>query len=179
MYALDPNAPSFQALRRLWEHDPEAQPLIALASALSRDSALAGTATAILGTRIGDMVTADELAGAVNETYPGAYSEAVANKIGRNAASTWTQAGHLAGRVTKTRVRVNPRPASVAYALFLASLEGREGELLFDALPVRAQDAPPHALREVARDAARRGWLDFRSIGGVTEVGFDYLVGSA
>jgi hypothetical protein len=123
---------------------------------------------------IGAIVTADDLAAAVAEDYTN-YSTAVANKIGRNAASTWTQAGHLRGRTRKTRQRAMPRPASVAYALYLASLEGWEGERLFEALPVVAQDAPGHALKELARDASRRGWLDFRSIGSVTEIGFSYL----
>ena len=30
-------------------------------------------------------------------------------------------------------------------------------------------------LKELAREASRRGWLDFRSIGNVTEIGFSYL----
>jgi hypothetical protein len=172
LYVLDDTEPSFAALRKLWPHDREAQPLIALSSGLIRDPALRGTATAVLRADIGASVTADDLAAAVGEAYPGSYSDAVAHKVGRNAASTWTQSGHLLGRARKTRSRANPRPASVAYALFLASLEGREGDFLFEALPVRAQDAPVHALKELAREASRRGWLEYRSIGNVTEIGF-------
>ncbi|MCC6224161.1 MAG: DUF1819 family protein [Thermoleophilia bacterium] len=175
LYALDADEPPFRALRRLWNHDTDAQPLIALASALARDPALRGTATAVLRTPVDTHVTADDLAAAVTDAYPGSYSDSVAHKIGRNAASTWTQSGHLAGRARKTRTRAQARPASVAYALFLASLEGREGDLLFEALPVQAQDAPKHVLKELAREASRRGWLDFRSIGTVTEIGFTYL----
>ena len=120
-------------------------------------------------------MTADQLADALNDEYPSSYSPSTAHKIGRNASSTWTQAGHLAGRVPKRRQRASPRPASVAYALYLASLEGREGERLFEPLPVVAQDAPTHALKELAREASRRGWLDYRSIGSVAEIGFRYL----
>jgi hypothetical protein len=175
LYGLDAAEPSFNGLRRLWRHDHDAQPLIALASALTRDSALRGTAIAVLSVPVGATVTAEDLAASVTDAYPNSYSDAVAHKIGRNAASTWTQSGHLACRTKKSRVRANARPASVAYALLLASLEGREGDLLFEALPVQAQDAPPHRLKELAREASRRGWLDFRSIGGVTEIGFSYL----
>jgi hypothetical protein len=175
LYGLDAAEPSFHALRVLWDHDPDAQPLIALSSALTRDPALAGTALAVLRVRIGMTVSADDLAAAVTEEFPNSYGDAVAHKIGRNAASTWTQSGHLAGRTRKTRRRASPRPATVAYALFLASLEGREGDLLFEALPVEAQDAPKHALKELAREASRRGWIDFRSIGNVIEIGFGYL----
>jgi hypothetical protein len=163
-------------LRKLWDYDIEAQPLIALSSALTRDPALRGTATAVLRAPVGTQITADDLAAAVADAYPNSYSDSIAHKIGRNAASTWTQSGHLAGRTKKLRRRANPRPASVAYALFLASLGGREGDLLFESLPVQAQDAPTHALKELAREASRRGWLDYRSIGHVTEIGFGYLL---
>jgi hypothetical protein len=179
LYTLDLAEPSFRALRRLWPHDEEARPLIALSSALVQDAALRGTADTVIRAELGSPVTADQLAQAVQETYPASYSDSVAHKIGRNAASTWTQTGHLAGRTHKARRRANPRPASVAYALYLASLEGLAGDLLFEALPVRAQDAPAHVLRNLAREASRRGWLEYRSVGNVTEIGFSYLDRSA
>lgn len=175
LYGLDPSIPSFRGLRLLWDLDSDAQPLIALSSALSCDPALRGTASAILRVPQGATVTAGDLAAAVSETYPGSYSDAVAQKIGRNAASTWTQSGHLVGRTNKIRTGANPQPASVAYSLYLASLDGLEGDPLFDSLVVQAQDAPTYVLKELARAASRRGWLDFRSIGNVTEIGFSFL----
>jgi hypothetical protein len=175
LYGLDLSDAAFCALRKLWDYDVDAQPLIALSRALTRDPALRGTATAVLRAPVGTQVTAHDLAAAVTDAYPSSYSDSIAHKIGRNAASTWTQSGHLTGRTKKTRTKANPRPASVAYALFLASLEGREGDLLFETLPVQAQDAPKHILKELAREASRRRWLDFRSIGSVTEIGFSYL----
>lgn len=178
LYALDLAIPSFRALTRLWEHDEAAQPLIALASALARDPALRGTAQGVISTSVGMSVTATQLAEAIQATYPDSYSDSVAHKIGRNAASTWTQSGHLAGRMNKVRTRANPRPASIAYALFLASLEGHQGDFLFESLIVQAQDAPNYVLKALAREASRRGWLDYRSIGSVTEIGFPYLAGS-
>lgn len=175
LYGLDPGLETFRALRRFWDLDVEAQPLIALSSSLTRDPALRGTASAVLRASEGATVTANDLAAAVADTYPGSYSDVVANKIGRNTASTWTQSGHLVGRINKIRTRANPRPASVAYALYLASLDGLQGDLLFDSLAVQAQDAPRHSVKELARAASRRGWLDYRSIGTVTEIGFGFL----
>jgi hypothetical protein len=175
LYGLDLGIPSFRGLARLWNHDEQAQPLIALASALMRDPALRGTASSVIGVSLGRSVTADELAEAVQETYPGSYRDTVAHKIGRNAASTWTQSGHLVGRTNKIRTRANPRPASVAYALYLASLDDVQGDLLFESLPVQSQDAPAHVLRELAREASRLGWLDYRSLGNVAEIGFGFF----
>jgi hypothetical protein len=175
LYGLDLAVPSFRGLTRLWGHDVEAQPLIALASALTRDQALRATAKTVITAPVGTPVTADDLAEAVREIHPGNYRDSVARKIGRNAAATWTQSGHLVGHTNKIRARANPRPASVAYALYLASLDDLQGDLLFQSLPVQAQDAPIHVLRELAREASRRGWLDYRSIGNVAEIGFGFF----
>ena len=148
LYALDPDVPLFRGLQHLWRLDEGAQPLLALSSALQRDPSLCGTAAAILEAAPDSSVSADMLADAVKEAYPGSYSVAVAHKIGRNAASTWTQSGHLAGRSNKIRVKAASTPHSVAYALYCAHLSGLGGEPLFDAIEVRAQDAPPHLLRK-------------------------------
>src|SRR5438552_6350984 len=48
LYTLDLAEPSFRALRRLWPHDEEARPLIALSSALVQDAALRGTADTVI-----------------------------------------------------------------------------------------------------------------------------------
>jgi hypothetical protein len=85
LYALDPNVPLFRGLQR--RLDEGAQPLLALSSALQRDPSLRGTAAAILEAAPDSSVSADMLADAVKEAYPGSYSVAVAHKIGRNAAS--------------------------------------------------------------------------------------------
>ncbi len=107
--------------------------------------------------------------------YPGSYGEAVAGKIGRNAASSWTQSGHLEGRTHKVRIRAHASPATVAYAMLLGGLDGSAGELLFATLYARAQDASDHTLRELAKATSQRGWLDYRSIGSVTEVKFSWF----
>jgi hypothetical protein len=179
LYGLDPRVPTFSALRVFWDLGEDAQPLMALSSALTRDQALRATAPGILKVALGARVTADDLAQEVIAAYPTSYSEAVARKIGRNAASTWTQSGHLMGRTTKVRIEARPSPASIAYALYLSSLEGRQGEPLFDSTVVAIQDAAPHVLRGLARAASRFGWIDYRSIGQVTEVGFAYVETSA
>lgn len=175
LYALDPHVALFRGLQHLWRLRDSAQPLLALTSALRRDPSLRGTAAAIFEAAPDSPVSAEMLADTVKGRYPGSYSDAVAHKIGRNAASTWTQSGHLAGRANKIRAKAQPTPQSVAYALYCAHLSGLQGEPLFDALEVRAQDAPPYLLRELAREASRRGLIDFRSTGGVTEVRFDFL----
>jgi hypothetical protein len=176
LYALDAGALTFRALRDLWTADPEAQPLMAMLSALSRDPSLRATSSGVLPRAVGDVVTAIDLEDALMDRYPGNYSHAVANKVGRNAASSWTQSGHLSGRVRKARSRAVCRPPAVAYALLLGHLDGATGEGLFDSFWAQVLDASPDELHNQAFAASQRGWIDFRLGGGVTDVGFSRLM---
>jgi hypothetical protein len=175
LYAIDPAILLFRALRDLWDADIEAQPLVAILCALARDPSLRATAAAVLPEAPGTPVTAVDLQEALMIRYPGNYSVALANKVGRNAASSWTQSGHLAGRTNKTRAQANCRPAAVAYALLLSDIDGAVGEGLFDTLWTRVVDASPGVVHEQAFTASQRGWIDFRHGGGVTDVGFSFL----
>ena len=176
LYALDPNVPIFGALRDLWADDQQAQPLLALLSATARDPLLRASTGLVLATPKGETVTPQMLAAAVGEASAGQYNPTVLAKVGRNAASSWQQSGHLCGRVTKIRGQAESRPAAVAYALLLGHLCGASGDALFDTLWSRLLDAPTHVLRNQAQVAAQQGWIEYRQSGGVTEVGFRYLL---
>ena len=177
LYVLDPASPLFRGLTRLWEADSSAQPLLALICALSCDPLLRATVSVIIGAGDGQKLTSDDLAQAVTDRFPDSYSQPVAAKIGRNAVSSWTQSGHLRGRLTKVRVRATPRPASTAYALFVGHLGGAAGAGLFDTVYAHALDCSSAALHDEAFAAAKRGWIDFRQAGQVVEVGFRWLGG--
>lgn len=174
LYVLNPQQLGFRALRNLWPTVLEAQPLLALLSALARDPALRATADVVLATPQGEHVDAEMCARALQQRYPG-YSDSVANKVGRNAASTWTQSGHLVGHYNKVRSRADCRPPAVAYALLLAHSQGRRGEALFDTLWCSALDRSREVLIEQTQRASQLGLLEFKRGGGVIEVGFRML----
>ena len=176
LYGLDPCILLFRALRDLWEADAKAQPLLAMLCSLARDPALRATAPAVLPLPQGEAVTADDLARALMDRYPGTYSDAVANKVGRNAASSWTQSGHLAGRTGKTCARAACRPAAVAYALLLGRLDGAVGEGLFTTFWAQVLDVPRTVVLEQAMTASQRGWIELRHGGGVTDITFRLLL---
>jgi hypothetical protein len=176
LYGLDPGILLFRALRDLWEADAQAQPLLAMLCSLARDPALRATAPAVLPLPQGEAVTADDLARALMDRYPGTYSDAVANKVGRNAASSWTQSGHLAGHTSKTRARAACGPAAVAYALLLGHLEGAVGERLFTTLWAQVLDVPRTVVLEHAMTASQRGWIELRHGGGITDITFRLLL---
>lgn len=168
----------FRALRDLWDEDVEAQPLLAMVCAVARDPVLRAMAPGLLDIPQREAVIPGVIAGIVEQTSPGRYNENILGKIGRNAASSWQQSGHLQGRVRKIRSRADARPASLAYALLLAYLCGARGEGLFNTLWCRLLDAPEHELRQGAIVASGFGWLEYRHFGSVTDITFSYLLRS-
>jgi hypothetical protein len=70
LYALDRKILLFRALRDLWDEDTQAQPLLALICAVSRDPLLRSTAESILAIPVGETVTPSMLSEAVNTSFP-------------------------------------------------------------------------------------------------------------
>ena len=176
LYGLRSDNVLFRALRDLWPEDPQAQPSLALLCAVARDPLLRATSAAVLSSPPGQPITAGPLAQAAAGAFPGHYNPATAAKIGRNAAASWTQAGYLAGHLTKTRAATTPRAVAVAYALLQGHLCGARGEALFDTFWLGLLAAPRHRLRDLAGAAAQAGFIDLRQAGAVTEITFSYLL---
>lgn len=176
LYLLNANRVMFRAMRDLWDEDEQSQPLLAGLSAMARDSVFRASAPGLLALGEGAQVTADMLTGFVEAAFPHAYNEGTAAKIGRNTASSWTQTGHLHGRTTKTRQRVEPRPAALAFALLLGHLQGSRGQSLYDTQWTRFFDADLREIEAVAGVAGQRGYIELRSGGGIVEIGFRHLL---
>jgi len=176
LYALDRKTLLFRALRDLWDEDTQAQPLLALLSAVARDPLLRSTTESILTIPIGETVTPEMMMDAVNVSFPDRYSPKTLKSTGQNIISSWQQAGLLSGKLHKVRMSAQSLPASVAYALLLAYLSDARGEALFRTLWCRLLDAPVHILHEQALVASQRGWIEYRHMGDVTEVGFRHLL---
>lgn len=176
LYGLSTDIELFRLVHTLWHLNPDAQPVLALLCAAARDPLLRASAEMILATESGATVTPQMIEAATEEAFPGRYNPTMLANIGRHAASSWQQSGHLQGRARKTRAQPLATPEATTYALLLGYLAGARGEGLFQTPWVALLDAPDHLLRELARAAARQGWLDFKSLGGVTDVAFPHLL---
>jgi hypothetical protein len=176
LYALDPRTLLFRSLRDLWVDDGEAQPILALLCATARDPILRMNADFVLSITVNDSVAPQMISEAVNQSYPGRFNPMTLANFGRHLASSWQQAGHLCGRLKKVRARAICRPAAVAYALLLGHLCDARGETLFNTLWAQLLDAPMNVLHEQAQMASRRGWIEYRQAGGVTDVSFSHLL---
>jgi len=178
LYFLRPDSLLFRALRDLWNSDAEAVPLLACLCALASDTPFRATAAVIRDASPGDGLTSGDFAAAIEKAYPAAYAESTLEKAASNAYASWQQTGHLsaAEKGRKTRVRVSCRPANIAYALLLGHLQGHRGEALFDTPWAEVLDQPRSQLFDLASVASKRGMMEFRSSGGVAEVGFCQLL---
>jgi hypothetical protein len=175
LYALHGDVPVFAALRELWQGDAAARPLLAVLCATARDPLLRCTAQVMLDPSPGSTVAARQLADAVEAAFPHRFAPGVCARIGRNAASSWTQSGHLQGRVPKVRAQARATPAPAASALDRGHLADETGSGLFHTTWTSLLDVPESRSRELAAAASRLGWIAYRSAAETTEVTFRHL----
>jgi hypothetical protein len=152
--------------------DPQSAPLLSFLITWARDPLLRATTPAVLDATISDRVTGDDFQQALADTYPHQYSAKNIGKIARNAASSWTQSGHLTGRTKKIRTLVQARPAAVTLALILAHVAGVPGEQLFSSIGCRLLDLNASEARSLAEQAHRQELVTLRAIGSVVEISF-------
>lgn len=175
LYGLDLSVAVFRAFRRLWELEQNGRPLLALLIAIARDPLLAATAPSIIFLPSGSGFHRDAMKGALQELVGGRLNESTLDKVCRNAASTWAQAGHLAGRTFKKRRPIHPTAAAVALAIYLAHAAGFRGTEIFSCAWLRVLDCDASRARQFALDAKRLGLLDLRMAGDVVELNLSRL----
>ena len=176
LYGLDSQVPLFRVMRRCWYADCSGQSLLAMLLALARDPLLRVTLPPILRMRPGEELGRQQVTDALRHAIGTRLNDSTLDKVVRNAASSWTQSGHLKGRGRKIRTVVVPTAVTTAYALWLGYLVGLRGMALFESLWARVLDAPASELVNLAGDARRLGFLDMTQAGGVMELSFSRLV---
>ena len=176
LYALSPDTTLFKTLRYFWQRDPEGRPLIAMLCAYARDPLLRISAPFVLKLSEDQVFSRQALEQYLEKKYPGRFSRATLISTAQNLASSWTQAGHLSGRVKKFRSKAKATAGGVAYALFLGFLTGERGESLFKTDYARLLDCSFEDAVELAETASRKGWIVFKRVSNVIEVLFPALL---
>ena len=172
LYGLNTQLILFRVLRDLWGRHETSWPLLGLLLALARDPLLRTTATAVIRTPFGHEFARQTMKNALSDAVGDRLNKATLDKVVRNAASSWTQSGHLQGRGRKTRQRVLPSPAATTYALLLGFAVGRRGQMLFETPWAAILDVDPDELIDLAGDAKRLGLLDLKQSGAIIDVSF-------
>lgn len=169
-YALDPLVPIFRALRDLWVLDDAGRPALAALCALARDPLFRLSGVHVLALPIGAELIRSEFLEALQDQVEGRLNDSVLDKVARNAGSSWTQSGHLSGRMRKIRVAVQPALGPVVFATWLGSLEGKVGDELLRSFWMGVFDAPRHAIIDALMQAKRRGVIGASIVGDVVEI---------
>ena len=172
LYALDEATCIFGLLRKLHNTDTASLPLLAVQVAWARDPLFRATTQPVLTASEGDLVETASLAQALDHVFPNHYSEMSRNTITRNAASSWTQSGHLAGRAKKTRQRIKATVVAATMALFLGDIAGYHGAAAFSNPWCRLLDLNADRARAIGQEAHRSGLLNLRAVGEVIELSF-------
>ena len=170
LYGLDRRLPLFRTLRRLWTIDEHGRPIMAQLCALARDPLLRSTVKAVLDLPVGaELVRASFLNG-IREAVGSRLNDSILDKVARNAGSSWSQSGHLCGRVRKIRQRATPTPGAVALALWMGGREGLAGQQLLGGRWTRILDRSPESLVKFVLRAKQLGLVHARIGGGVVEI---------
>lgn len=170
LYGIGSELPVWRVLEGLWRQDIQGRPLLALLSALARDPTLRDGAAAVLDAPLGAHVPASSLASAFEAQHPGRLSSGMAASLSRNAASSWTQAGFLAGVNPKRRTRPVATPFTAAYAALLAGVCGYSGARLLCSHWLDILDRPLEDRLGLLRQAEGLGLARVRSAGDVLEI---------
>ena len=170
LYGLDPKLPLFRVLLRLWNIDQENHPRLALLAAIARDPLLAATRSSVIALALGVEMQREPMKAALRSTVGDRLNDSTLKKVCRNAASSWTQSGHLEGRTFKKRRLVQASPATAAFALYLANAAGFRGADTFESSWFRVLDCDPFQARDCALEAKRLGLINLRMAGNVVEL---------
>lgn len=154
----------------LWARAGAGQPVLAILAALAREVLLRDSAEIILAAPLGSPVRTPELAALFGCRYPGRYTPKMVRSLSQNCSSSWTQSGHLTGKVRKKRSRPSVSPATAAYAALLSSLAGFGGPTLLACPWLAVLDRSDGEVLALLRKAEAEGLLRLRAGGDVIEI---------
>ncbi|MGJ7462103.1 hypothetical protein ACR80S_13465 [Halomonas sp. MA07-2] len=175
LYGLDPANPIYAGMRYFWSRDEAARPQLALLAASARDSLLQDLAPAILAKPLGTSITRESVEEAIEQRWPGRFSSVTRESIAQRVNSSLVQVGYLLGPIKRVRVHLEPATGTVAYALYLAWLQGGRGELLLQSPWCKLLDASHDRLLELAAQASAKGWMVMRRVDNVIDIDFPAL----
>jgi hypothetical protein len=112
----------------------------------------------------------------IDAQEPGRFSKATLKSTAQNINSSWTQSGHLTGRVRKVRPVRWRRQARSPWPCFWATSAVCAASRCSRATTPECSTVHSKRTIELAEDASRRGWISLKRVGQVVEVLFPNLI---
>lgn len=169
LYGLDPTKAMFRVFWNLSHDDPESLPQLCLVCAYARDPQLRQSFELVRKLRRGQILQRTAMESHLENGFPGRFSPAMKKSMAQNVNTSWTYAGHLAGKATKTRVLPEPRPVSAAFAMFVGYLSGLRGERLLESAYAALVSTDRSQLQVALSLASAKGLVSLKSAGGIFE----------
>jgi len=176
LYGLDPSNLVFRGLKFFYDKESCALPLLASLAAYSRDSIFNISFSYIQNLPIGALSRNDDFILFIEKQYPGRFSDKMLLSLVQNLHSSWTQSGHLTGKMKKIRQNLPDCHTAVCYALFLGSIKGIRGQNLFFSEYVNLLEYGYEKSLELAKESAAQGFINMKCIGDVIEVRFPGII---
>jgi len=176
LYGLDPSRALYRTLRALFELDPSALPGLALVCGYGRDPQLRASFALVKSLKHGEHLSRERVEDWLESSFPHRFSAALKQSLAQNLNAAWTASGHLEGRVRKVRTFPQPRPITVAFALFAAYLTGLRGQPLLQSDFGELVCPDPQLIPAQLSLASARGLLRYKHAGGIVELDFSPLL---
>jgi hypothetical protein len=176
LYGLDPGCTLFRLLRHFWSSDPASRPMLAFLAAAARDPVVREATPFVVAIPVGTIVNPEQIAKHLEEKYPKRFQASTGLATAQRLASSWGQAGYLAGKVKKKRSRPVVTPVVATFALLLGYLSGLKGKMLLDTPWTRMLDRTHGEVADLAVEASRQGWMTYKAAGTVVEITFPGLL---
>lgn len=170
LYGVLTPRPIQLAALRLWQRNATGRRLLAFLCALAREPLLRQSADPVLDAPQGAAIRWPDLAAAIEREHPARYSAKMLKSLAQNCASSWTQSGHLKGKVAKRRSLAEPSPEAAAFAALLGSIAGFGGPALLRSPWMRVLDRSETDLLSLLRRAESAGLAHVRAGGGVVQI---------
>ncbi len=170
LYGILTPRPIQMAALRLWPRGVAGRPLLTLLCALAREPLLRQTAGVVLRAPPGASVRWPDLAAAIATEYPDRYSPKMMKSLAQNCVSSWTQSGHLRGKVNKRRSLTEPSAEAAAFAALLGTIAGFGGPALLHSPWMCLLDRSEADLLSLLRRAESAGLARVRAGGGVVQI---------
>ena len=175
-YLLNQDIILFRALLYFWKRDEKAHSQLAMLCAYNRDALFRMVTPYILSLSEGSLLQKVDVEEYIESKQPDRFSQSTLESTVRNLNSSFTQAGHLHGRVKKIRTKLEATAAAVSYSLFIGYIQGLRGEMLLESEYMKLLECNYEQAVELALEASRKGWMIFKKVGNVIEVSFSNIL---
>lgn len=174
-YLLNQDIIMFRALLYFWKRD-DAHSQLAMLCAYNRDALFRMVTPYILSLPEGAQLQKVNVEEYIESKQPDRFSQSTLESTVRNLNSSFTQAGHLQGRVKKIKTRLEATAGSVAYALLIGYIQGLRGEMLLNSEYMKLLECTFEQAVGLATEASQKGWMIFKKVGNVIEVSFPNIL---